>query len=392
MFQKAGSTERCTFHQKRISVALVIESLEAGGAQRQLVELARNLDPDRYRVRVLTYRPHDFFEAELKQSGIPVTVVRRNRKLDPVVLTTLVRWFRRREVDLVHAYLESPNLYAVAARRIAGQGRAIASERCDWRQLKGYVRAHVSWSYRHADLVIANSVKAHSDIQTDLSLGHERVRYVPNCVDMSRFSPPDAGNGQDTEGEPGSAFRRVLTVSSYKPEKNHGGILEAVRNSPALRARVKLVWVGPPQPEEEYRRLCSFVQQKGLGDCVEIRGPSAHVEEIYRECDVFLLNSTYEGTPNVILEAMACGKPVVATRISDMERYVVHGVTGWLVPKCDPRALEGRLEEIVHMDTRALQAMGRSGREHVAAMGLDPRSIAEQHEALYESVLASGRS
>jgi glycosyltransferase involved in cell wall biosynthesis len=107
------------------------------------------------------------------------------------------------------------------------------------------------------------------------------------------------------------------------------------------------------------------------------------VLDLYRACDVVVLNSLQEGTPNVVLEALAVGRPVIATDISDVARYVIPGHTGWLVPSNNPQALRLALVEAAAASDEQLEVMGRQGREHLISLGVDSDSLARRHEANY---------
>ena len=105
-----------------ISIAYVIESLDPGGAERQLVELVKHLDRERFEVRVMTYVPGNFYLPDLERLEVPVRNLERKGKWDLRPVVELARWLHSGEVDLVHAYLNTANLYAVLAGKLAGYG------------------------------------------------------------------------------------------------------------------------------------------------------------------------------------------------------------------------------------------------------------------------------
>ena len=184
-------------------------------------------------------------------------------------------------------------------------------------------------------------------------VGPGRVRLVDNGIDVERFRP----NGR-VHHPP-----RVLYVGLLTPRK---GVVDLLHASEVLRSRRvphELVLVGGtpdegPDAEAEVRAVA--------GDGVIFQGVRAHEQmpEVYWEADVFCLASWWEAMPLSVLEAMASGIPVVATRVGDIPRIVEDGLTGILVPAKDPEALANALEVYLADSTRR-RAAGQAGRERV---------------------------
>ncbi|MDP8899836.1 MAG: glycosyltransferase family 4 protein [Actinomycetota bacterium] len=199
--------------------------------------------------------------------------------------------------------------------------------------------------------VVAVSQGVHDSLADVLGPG--RVRLVENGVDVERFR----GKG------PPHDRPRVLYVGLLTPRK---GVVDLLRASELLRSRGvshELVIVGGtpdegPEAEAEVRAVA--------GDGVVLRGVRPHEEmpAVYRDADVFCLPSWWEAMPLSVLEAMASGLPVVATRVGDIPRIVDDEVTGILVPARDHEALADALE-VYLADSGRRRAAGQAGRERV---------------------------
>ena len=374
----------------KFSIAYVIESLGPGGAQRQLVELIRNLDRKRFDVRVLTYYPQGFFQPELEGLHVPVWDLVRRGRSDPRPLLLLARWLRSGEVDLINAFMPLPAFYSILARQMAGRGRVVAALRGNLSLYRRQVRLYGTWAYKHADVMVANSNTARSQLLTDLKIDSDRALYIPNGLDMIRFSPVDDQARSALRRRLGwpASRRIVLTVANFSGVKNHLGILHALESLDVIRSPLRFCWAGPLRPPDGLLGIRERIAQLNLTDAIQILGPRNDVVDLYRASDVLLLNSISEGTPNVVLEAMACGCPVIATDVSDVSQYVLPGRTGWLIPPDDPQALRGVLGEVSTTPIEDLREMGDRGREHLSALGIDCSLMARRYERVYLSLLS----
>jgi glycosyltransferase involved in cell wall biosynthesis len=213
---------------------------------------------------------------------------------------------------------------------------------------------------RRASLNRAVAVIANSDGLRDLSVATDPrpVEVIPNGVDAEFFSPG--------ESEPGAAPDRfrVLFVGRFHSQKNLPVLLNEfarLREQCARPVELHLVGDGPLLPE-----LKQQAAQLKLNGEVKWHGwlPRAELRDVLQSCDCFVNPSLYEGMPNAVLEAMACGKPVVASRVAGNDAVVQHESTGFLFPLDDPSALGDSLGQLANDPGRAAE-MGRNGREVV---------------------------
>ena len=373
-------------HKDKASLAYFISSLGPGGAEGQLVELVKSLDRNQYNVRVLIYRPDSFFRPQLAALGVPVHYQPRRFKLDLGPVRVLSKWLSSGEVDLVHAFLDVPSFYGALAHCLAGKGKFVASERsvATHRSLLFWMLK--SWAHRRADVTIANSEAGQKLVMQRAHLDGDRVIYIPNGVDMVRFAPVEKARRCAVRAgfDLGPDDLVFLTVGSFSPLKNHFGILDAMCSIP-VPSNWRFWWIG--QHSKLGERLRARILKKGLDRLVRTFPPVQRIEDYYSACDILVLNSLQEGTPNVVLEAMACGRPVVATDVSDMRKYVLPGKTGWMVPPGNPTALRSALQEVASCSREQLEAMGLAGRQHLMDLGMDTATMARRHEQVYARLL-----
>jgi glycosyltransferase involved in cell wall biosynthesis len=198
----------------------------------------------------------------------------------------------------------------------------------------------------------------------------EKVRFVPNGVDIAFWSPRKG----PVAGEP-----VVICVARLVARKRHVDLLEALAALHKRGVNFRATLIGSGELETDLRAEIGRLQLEGV---VEITGslPPENVRSRMQTGDVFALVSRWEGMPGSVLEAMACGLPVVGTRVNGIADLVIPGVTGWLVPPEDPEALREALEA-------ALTNRGLRTR-----MGLNARERVEREFALSQSVIALERA
>ena len=367
-------------------VVLVANGLGAGGVERVLVRLAVGLERRRHRVAVLKYAPEDFFAGDLADAGIPVATVRARGRFR--LIFAMRKAIRRRRPDVVIACGRGPNVLAVMAGLPRREFAVIVSELgldAFDRRSKRRMRYAL---HLLADAVVTNS-RAQQVRMTELAPGLEkRIRVIVNGVDPERFSPRPA-DGRPPE----RADRlRILVPARIREEKNPFGLLEAAdivrRERPALRLTID--WYGDPLSAEDghvprwelrsrrssaeyHRRLRQAIAERGLQDRFRLHPAAGDVTPLYRAADAVCLPSFREGTPYVVCEAMACGVPLLVSRVGDNPRLVREGRNGLLF---DPKLPRDVADAILRFADTPAEDRRRMGRES--------RRIAE--EALSENV------
>ena len=235
------------------------------------------------------------------------------------------------------------------------------------------------------DQVLA-TCRDEADELAALGVPAEQVTVVPCGVDVEHFTP--AGDGASTSGRSGF---RVLTVSRLVPRKGVDTVITALGRLPR---DVELTVAGGPTADRldddpEVRRLRALAARTGVADRVTFMGAVAHdaLPALYRGADAVACVPVYEPFGLVPLEAMACGRPVVAAAVGGLADTVVDGVTGHHVPSGDPAAVAAALDALRAHPRRA-RALGRAGRRRaVDEYGWD--RVAAAHEQAYAGVLAS---
>ncbi len=358
--------------RRRLRVALIVGGLGKGGAEKQLVYMARALLQSGVDVRVYCLTKGEFYEAALQDLGIAPRWIGRfpAPPLRVLSLVAALRDFRPHIVQSTHFFT---NIYAAAAGR-AYRAVSIGGIRSDAQYEMEINKFFGPMLLRGTSALLANSNAAKLNAPAG-GVRPEAVTVIPNVIDLSAF------DGQAAAAlPPGYVLHEpaAMVVCNLRPKKRVERFLRALalarREVPGLTGVV----VGEG-PMKEF--LHAEAGSLGLlGGGVQFLGRRDDVPALLRNADIFVMPSEHEGFPNVILEAMSASLPVVTTPAGDAGLVVVDGVTGYVVG----------LDDVEHMAER-LVSLGRSEVER-ARFGREGRRRVEElysYDTLGERLLAA---
>ncbi len=303
-----------------MKIVFLARTLNQGGAQRQLVALARGLKERNHSVHVIVFYAHGFFENELRTGGIDVRVLHRQGRWRVVALwRQMVQIVRELNPDILHGYLETPNVCAALLRRSIPQAKVVFGIRAsaiDYEQYDFVIRV-MNWiearTSRYADLVIANSHAGAADaIRAGFSSGN--VMVISNGIDTEYFVPnAEAGRKIRQQWKIKDDEFLIGVVGRLDPKKDHATFLRAAAR--LKQPNLKFVCVGVSEPTPALQQLAESLQ---LQNCLQWVAPQTAMPDVYNALDLLCLSSSFgEGFPNVVGEAMACGVPCVVTNSGD---------------------------------------------------------------------------
>lgn len=373
-------------------MALIVGQLQLGGAERQLYELAVRLERERWRPLVICLSEvEEPFGPRLRDRGIPVVIVPRSGHADPRRVRRLADTLIDHRIALSHSYLLAANAYTWAASWLAGRRPFVASSRtcipaAGWLSNRIHRKA-----FRSAECVIANARRVKEFTCREYALEPSRVRVVPNGVDGAMFAA-DPASRIAVRRELGIAQDEFVagTVARVSAEKNLDLLVDvaaAIAPDGAGPLRIVIAGEGPG-----LAALRERVASGGLGRTIMLTGACHDVPRMLASFDVFVQTSSTEGLPNAVMEAMAAGLPVVATRVGGTEEVVQEGVTGFLIEPEEPRIVEAiasRLHDLAQ-NRQTAAGLGSAARARIAAEFSMTRMV-DETISVYEASMRGRR-
>ena len=390
MTDKQGATDR------RTRVVMVIDQLEAGGAQRQFCLLAAALHKLGFLVKILVLRRDSFFRDQLREAAdVPVACLETRNRAHLAVRVR--RAIRSERPDAVISFLSWPNLLVELAGLPRRSFAVIVSERnldVSPRSLKSRLRY---FFHRFADVVVSNSY-AQRDCMSNLSSYlASRTTVIVNGVDSDRFAP------RLRQEVPGEGIR-ILVLARFAPQKNVIRFIQAVNIvlSQNPDAHVTVDWYGKIPVRDGgsesgwalsasiraaayYQQVVAAIETYEIEGRFRLHGSVKDVERLYWQSDVVCLPSLHEGCSNVLAEAMACGVPVLASRISDNVRLVEDGVNGFLFDPMSAEDIADKVMRFSRLSRVERKRLGEEGRRLAQSM-LSVDVFVDRYAGLIESL------
>ena len=361
----------------------IIPTLDRSGAEKQMTLLARGLPKEEFDVHVCALTRGGPLAADLEEAGIETTVIGKRWRVDPLAFYRLKKHIARVRPDLVHTWIFAANSYGRAAALACGAKCLVAGERCvdPW---KGWTELAVDRRLARRTTRIVAVSRGVKDFYVGHGLPADKIEVIPNGVAPS---VPQEVDRQQLLAELGLAddCRLIGVIGRLWPQKRIKDAIWAADLLKRIRDDVHLLVVGDGPHRD---RLRKFRDQCELRDKVHFLGHRDDVPRLLAHLDLLWSTSAYEGQSNSIMEAMAAGVPVMATNIPGTDELVVHGETGYLVPKGKPsRAALAAHTDPVLDDPDLARRLGQAARRRM----LDEFSIermVERYTDLYRELLA----
>jgi glycosyltransferase involved in cell wall biosynthesis len=345
----ARISQRVERSSRAMNVLLLTRDLKYGGAQRQLVVLAKGLHARGHRVVVSQFYSGGPLEQELLEAGVRIRPLQKRGRWDLLhFLLQLARVMREERPEILYSYLtDLPTLVLKPCFPSTKIVWGIRSSNVDLSRFDWFTRISYRLTFRlshFADAVIANSRVGRND---HIAQGYPRgkVIVIPNGIDTQGFCPdPEARRHVRSEWGIQDHEELIGIVGRLDPVKDHPTFLQAASLLSQEHNHLRFVCVGDGQTE--YRKsLHQLTRSLGLTEQVIWPGGRSDMPAVFNALDLLASSSTTEGFSNVIAEAMACGVPCVATNVGDSAWLM--GNLGEVVPPRDPVALAKAMGKVL---------------------------------------------
>lgn len=385
----------------RHSLLVVIGDLDVGGAESHLALVLPRLRDQGFRPMVYALTHRGSLADVMESEGVPVFTVPGSAKLKSLpsllrkplmlLLTSLRLWWLmlRTRPELVHFFLPSAYLIGGLCALAAGMRPTLMSRRSrnHYQQRYPLLAPIEHWLHRRMDRVVGNSLKVIADLKSE-SIPQDRLRLLYNGIDIERWNAaPDRTEARGELGI-GDGVLVLIMVANLIPYKGHADLLQALGK---VRERMPDDWlllcVGRDQGIRH--RLERQAKSIGIADQVRFLGQREDAERLFAAADIGLLVSHEEGFSNSLLEAMACGLPMIVTDVGGNDEVVEEGVSGFVVPSRSPKDLGEAIVRLASHPER--RTMGSRGQERIRRDYSIDRCVA-QYRALYEELIGVGKT
>lgn len=346
---------------ERLKVLHIVFNLGAGGLENGVVNLCNLLDADHFEPSICVFEGGGAWESRVDANRVDLFEAKRYWRYDPTLPFRLAKEIHRRGFHIVHTHSWGTLVEGVTGALMSHTPIIIHGEHGLLEKRTRNIPLQ-RWLWSKTDAVIAVAEELAERIARVVGFPRARVHVIPNGVDTQRFRPVENGKVKQRTHF-GLPLNKLLLgmVARLESVKNHLGVLHALAQLRSQGIDAELVLAGDgPSREALYRA----VQNLHLNDCVHFLGTVMTIEEIYQAIDIFILNSKSEGMSNTILEAMACGLPIVATDVGANPQLVCDGQCGILVKSEDTNALCNMLGKLVE-NAPLRHMMGKNGRSRV---------------------------
>jgi glycosyltransferase involved in cell wall biosynthesis len=353
-----------------IDVVLLLQDLEFGGTQRYAIHVLKNLDRNLFTPQLWVLRGGMDMAAAARETGARLVWLSQSRNVGPRAIINLAWRLVIHRPTVLYTLTPVPNIWGRVFGRIVRVPVVVSS----FRNILAHQHERLLW--RLSSRIVCNALAIKEAIVRRFSIDPDRVAVVPNGVDADYFSA-DALHK--------TSHPSVIYVGRLVDQKAPLTLVEAFRLtlSRVPEARLTIVGNGPLRPRVE-----EYLRSHSLESRITLLPGTPEILPLLHRSWVFAMPSAWEGSPNALIEAMAAGLPVVATRVGGIPDLVDHGVTGLMSEEGDSGRFSENLTRVL-LDEQLRRSMGQKGRERVLAHHTIKTMVNGTQEVLLEEVIRS---
>lgn len=347
-----------------MNILCVIDSLGSGGAQRQLVGLAIGFKEKGHDVSFLIYHVDDFFKSKLDAVSIPVHIIKEPNYF--LRLIKMRKFIRKGNYDSVLSFLEAPNFICEIAGFPMRKWKLVVGERnANAEILKSFKLKFFRLFHLFADYIVANSqANLQIVLKANPFLIKNRCSVIYNLIDLQEWKPTIHKyriNGK----------LKLVVVASQIFRKNLIGLVNAINLLESKhKDKIEITWYGDkiskPYIDNSFIEAKNKIISKNIEHLINFQPATSNIKQKIHEADAIGLFSFNEGIPNVLIEAMAIGKPIVASNISDIPILIDN--VKLLCDPIDTYSIKNALTYLLSLSEDELDDIGRNNRLNVTKL------------------------
>ncbi|MFQ5628468.1 MAG: glycosyltransferase [bacterium] len=373
---------------RKLNILQVVDGFRMGGAEGKLCELIELLDKSKFQSYIANVGPTGPLEEKFNALNVPIFSCQRQSRFDIKPIRQLVHIMKERKIDIVQTTLFWADMVGSIAARLAKVPVVLSWETVthegDPYHAQLQRRLGYQLAMRLTDKVIAVSHEIKESLMRRRGLSPDRIEVIHYGVDLEKFYPNGVARNLRSELQLDASHVIFAITARLEEVKGHRYFVDAFKKIAHDIPNTSAIFIGDGSCRDALARQ---VREYQFEDRVRFLGIRKDINKILNASDVFVLPSIAgEGLPNVVLEAMACGKPVIATAVGGTPEAVLNGENGMIVPSRDIDSLAAALKEIVEQRNK-IAVYGKNSRrraEQAFSLGKQISSF----EALYREMFA----
>lgn len=369
--------------KNKIKILQLVNGFAIGGAEGKLLDLVKHVNRDRFEIIVCSVGQGGPLQGEFEKLGIKVVIFQKKFAFDFSLILKVKRLIEEEGIDIIQTTLLYADLIGAIAARLANVPSVISWETVshgsfDTLRTKQRHKMAYRFAMRYVKKIVAVSDETRDSIIMYRKIDSEKIQTIHYGVNLNKFQKISS-NGKRQEIGISEDAKVIGVVARIEEVKGHRYLIEAAQEIVKKIPSVYFIFIGDGSLRTE---LENRVEELGLTSHFKFLGFRKDVHELLNSIDVFVLPSISEGLPNVILEAMASEKPVVASAVGGIPEAVIDGETGYLVPEKNTVALQEAITKLLE-DKVSLTEMGKNARRRVEEEFSLQKEISE-FEKLYD--------
>lgn len=372
-------------HTAPINLMFIVPCFGFGGLEKVVLSIVKNIDRSRFNPSFCTLlRPEPELMSKLEQFDLPCYVLQKKDKLDVSLFFRLRKVLAAENVQIINSHDIGATLYAAPAARLAGVGRVVHTDHSQIMTMRQHLGVY-RWIFRN---LVTYSITVSKDLESylikELRISADRVSTIPNGIDTDEFATERDLSYLYEEFKIAKDDKIVGSIGRLKKQKGMKYLLYAFKIVVETMPEAKLLIVGDGELRKELEALRDELR---LRDNVIFTGIRNDIPALLQFFDLFALSSLWEGQPITIMEAMAAGKPIVATDVGGNAEILMRDNLGKIVPPKDHKALADSILFVLANESRARE-FGQNARNY-AQRELDASSMALKYDDLLYSIMSN---
>lgn len=366
--------EKYNFKKLFMKILCFTDGFNQGGAERQLIGLANLLQQHGFDVTLASYHKENFYRSLMDSCNLKYDFI-ESSGLQLSKLVSCYKYFKTKGFDCVISYKGGCNQICCLLKAIGMSFKLIVSERCLVYDFNAFQKRKF-FLYRFADYIVPNSYAQEKFIGEHYPKLLAKTVTITNFTDIDTFVP--------VKNETHSKLR-VLVTARISHQKNIKRFIEALSILKKENLSIDVKWFGNVNfGEDTYALECKeLIERYGIGDIFHLLPATTSISTEYQSCDVFCLPSIFEGYPNVVCEAMSCGKPVLCSNVCDNSTIVEDGVNGYLFDPYNIMDIVQAFRKVYSLSINQREEMGTKSRE-MAVVKFSKKTFVNKYIKLIE--------